>query len=125
MIKFSMTQTKNIIICILGLIISLGFFIDQREAYPLFLFLIVMVACFMTRTRFVYLTYISIGISVVLYILNFGLYNGFFYAFEMPMAITYISVAVSSLLFVAYAILNYMIMIGKLPNKKEARHAND
>lgn len=118
MYKRKMTETFNIILAILGVAISFGVFVDNSQAYPIILFTIMLILVFITRTRFAYLPFISLGVSIILYLLNFNFFNGLTLGYYFSNAIALPIAGVCALLFITYAVLNYMIMVGKIATRK-------
>lgn len=121
MIKFRLTETSNIILALIGIAFSFGFFMDQSTVYPLFIFCFMSILFFLYRTKFQAINYLAIGINFLVYLFTFGFYNNVFFGLYISSPIMMGLAGFTSVLFVINAVLNYLLMTGKLkyePSKK-------
>lgn len=119
MYRIKMTYAKNIIVALIGVFV--GFGLGPLSPWLLLIYGIAGAFIFLTRTKYVYLPLIAIGLTTTLFIWNFLFTNGISGTVAVNSTFATICVVVSLVCFLAYFILNCLIINGKITtNTKKA-----
>ncbi len=116
MYKINMTHAKNIIVCLLGLVMAFG--IGSLEPYMMLVYAAISIFVFLTRTRFYYLAVVSQIITLILFVINFTFMNGCVGSFAAGNQFFVISMVLSIGCVAIYFIANILILSKKIPEKK-------
>ena len=115
MIKLKLTHAKNILILLIGVIMSLG--IGPSHPLMLLLYGVASIFIFIFRSKYYYLSLIATVLTLVLFIVNYTFSHGVSGSFAAGTEYVVTSVAISLVCVIAYFILN-LIQINKgLPEK--------
>lgn len=120
MYKIELTHAKNIIGALIGIFIALG--IGPLQPFILLIYACGCIFLFLTRSKFYWLSVLSTLLTVVLFTINFTYQNGVPGSFAPGSEYVTISIIVSMICVVLYFILNTLLLMGIIPDKKDKKN---